>query len=85
LCVARAIIRKPQVLLLDEPTSALDIESERVVQEALDLASTGRTVIIVAHRLSTIKEVENIVVMKVRPWCLLSVPSPCPALANQHC
>lgn len=63
-CLARAIIRRPNVLLLDEPTSALDVTSEKVVQEALDLVSTGRTVVIIAHRLSTIKDVENIVVME---------------------
>lgn len=64
LSIARAILKDAPILLLDEATSALDTENERLVQEALDRLMTGRTAIVVAHRLSTIRKADRILVME---------------------
>ena len=63
LAIARSIISDPQVLLLDEATSALDPKAEKMVQQALDSVSRNRTTIVIAHKLSTIKNADNIAVM----------------------
>ncbi|KAL5341025.1 P-loop containing nucleoside triphosphate hydrolase protein [Aspergillus crustosus] len=61
--IARSVVSQPKVLLLDEATSALDPQAEGIVQKALDKASEGRTTIVIAHKLATIRKADNIVVM----------------------
>ncbi|MBW6482381.1 MAG: ATP-binding cassette domain-containing protein [Vicingaceae bacterium] len=63
LCIARAVLKNPPIMLLDEATSALDTESEQLVQEALNQLMKNRTSVVVAHRLSTIQNADEIVVI----------------------
>ena len=64
IAIARALFRNPPILILDEATSALDSESERLVQRAIDELMAHRTVLVVAHRLSTVRRADQIVVIE---------------------
>ncbi|XXG99724.1 hypothetical protein Hte_006065 [Hypoxylon texense] len=71
LAIARAIVKQPKILILDEATSSIDVRGEKVVQAALDKVSKNRTTIMIAHRLSTVRKADNIVVLakgKVVQW-----------------
>jgi len=63
IAIARTVLRNPPVLVLDEATSALDVQTERAVEEALEGLAEGRTVIVIAHRLSTVRDADQIVVL----------------------
>jgi ATP-binding cassette subfamily B protein len=63
IAIARTLLRDPRVLVLDEATSALDNETERAVQKAFDALAQGRTTITIAHRLSTVRDADQIVVL----------------------
>ena len=64
IAIARAIYRRPTVVILDEATSSLDTESERVVQENMDALLDGRTAVVIAHRMSTIRNADVILVIE---------------------
>ena len=64
IAIARALMRDPKIIILDEATSALDVITEREVQDAIDALVEGRTTFIVAHRLSTIRRADRVIVMK---------------------
>jgi len=64
IAIARALIGDPRILIFDEATSALDYESERVIQQNMQQIASGRTLLVIAHRLSTVRRADRIVVLE---------------------
>lgn len=64
IAIARCIVRQPSILILDEATSSIDVHSERIVQSALERVLKGRTTILIAHRLATVRKADRIIVIK---------------------
>ena len=84
IAIARTILRNPPILVLDEATSSLDTETERQVQEALDRLAEGRTTIAIAHRISTVDDADQILVLDQRPIVERGTPRRALALGGRY-
>jgi subfamily B ATP-binding cassette protein MsbA len=85
IAIARAILRGSLILILDEPTSGLDADSERTVIDALERAARGRTTLLIAHRLTTVRLADRIIALKkAAPWKGDLTRNSWPAMANTH-